>query len=65
VAVGQGPPNKRIRRGAVIRVMQEGKDWEVAQMPEIESAFVAASTTDGAIRPWWAASTTTATSSTT
>jgi penicillin-binding protein 1A len=43
-------PNKRIRRGAVIRVMQEGKDWEVTQMPEIESAFVAASTTDGAIK---------------
>ncbi|MES2264070.1 MAG: penicillin-binding protein 1A [Pseudomonadota bacterium] len=43
-------PNKRIRRGAVIRVMQEGKDWEVTQMPEIESAFVAASTEDGAIK---------------
>ena len=46
----KNPPNKRIRRGAVIRVLQEGKDWEVAQMPEIESAFVAASTTDGAIK---------------
>jgi penicillin-binding protein 1A len=43
-------PNKRIRRGAVIRVMQEGKDWLVTQMPEIESAFVAASTQDGAIK---------------
>jgi penicillin-binding protein 1A len=43
-------PNKRIRRGAVIRVMQEGKDWEITQMPEIESAFVAASTEDGAIK---------------
>ncbi|NRR32950.1 penicillin-binding protein 1A [Oxalobacteraceae bacterium] len=43
-------PNKRIRRGAVIRVMREEKDWEVTQMPEIESAFVAASTEDGAIR---------------
>jgi penicillin-binding protein 1A len=43
-------PNKRIRRGAVIRVMQEGKDWLVTQMPEIESAFIAASTQDGAIK---------------
>src|SRR5476649_1325688 len=43
-------PNRRIRRGAVIRVTQEGTVWEVTQMPEIESAFVAASTTDGAIR---------------
>ena len=46
----KAPPNKRIRRGAVIRVMQEGKDWEVTQMPQIESAFVAASTEDGAIK---------------
>jgi penicillin-binding protein 1A len=43
-------PNKRIRRGAVIRVMQEGKDWLVTQLPEIESAFVAADTHDGAIK---------------
>ncbi|MCG2584907.1 penicillin-binding protein 1A [Massilia sp. TS11] len=41
---------RRIRRGAVIRVTQEGKDWLVTQMPEIESAFVAASTEDGAIK---------------
>jgi penicillin-binding protein 1A len=43
-------PNKRIRRGAVIRVMQEDGRWYVTQMPEIESAFISASTTDGAIR---------------
>ncbi len=43
-------PNKRIRRGAVIRVHQEGKDWEITQMPEVESAFVSASTEDGAIK---------------
>jgi penicillin-binding protein 1A len=43
-------PNKRVRRGAVIRVTQEGKDWQITQMPEIESAFVAASTEDGAIK---------------
>ena len=44
-------PNRRLRRGAVIRVTQEGgATWSVTQMPEIESAFVAADTTDGAIR---------------
>src|SRR5450830_1657941 len=43
-------PNRRIRRGAVIRVMQDEKDWEITQMPEIESAFIAASTEDGAIK---------------
>ena len=42
--------NKRIRRGAVIRVIQEGRNWSLTQMPEIESAFISASTTDGAIR---------------
>ena len=46
----KNPPNKRIRRGAVIRVMQEGTTWEVTQMPEIESAFIAASTQDGSIK---------------
>ncbi len=43
-------PTRRIKRGAVIRVMQEGKNWLVTQLPEVESAFVAANTTDGAIR---------------
>lgn len=46
----KAPPNKRIKRGAVIRVMQEGKNWSVIQMPEVQSAFVAANTDDGAIR---------------
>jgi penicillin-binding protein 1A len=43
-------PNRRIRRGAVIRVSQEEKNWSITQMPEVESAFVAADTSDGAIR---------------
>ncbi|WP_426172113.1 penicillin-binding protein 1A [Pseudoduganella sp. R-34] len=46
----KNPPNKRIRRGAVIRVMQDDKDWLITQMPEVESAFVSASTEDGAIK---------------
>ena len=46
----KAPPNKRVKRGAVIRVMQEGKTWSVIQMPEVQSAFVAANTDDGAIR---------------
>ena len=43
-------PNRRIKRGAVIRVMKEGDNWVLTQMPEVQSAFVSASTTDGAIR---------------
>lgn len=42
--------NRRIKRGAIIRVMQEGKTWSITQMPEVESAFIAANTDDGSIR---------------
>lgn len=43
-------PNKRIRRGAVIRVQKTDKGWQIVQLPEVEAAFVAASPVDGAIR---------------
>ncbi|WP_151449203.1 penicillin-binding protein 1A [Lacisediminimonas profundi] len=46
----KAPPNRRVRRGAIIRVIQDGKNWAVTQLPEVQSAFVAANTTDGAIR---------------
>lgn len=44
------PANKRIQRGAVIRVIQDAKNWTITQIPEVQSAFVAANTDDGAIR---------------
>jgi penicillin-binding protein 1A len=44
------PANKRIRRGAIIRVLQEGSNWSVIQLPEVESAFVAVNAESGAIR---------------
>ncbi len=44
------PANKRIQRGAVVRVMNDGKAWSIIQMPEVQSAFVAADTGTGAIR---------------
>ena len=46
----KAPANKRIRRGAVVRVQKADKVWQVVQLPEVESAFVAASPVDGAIR---------------
>jgi penicillin-binding protein 1A len=47
----KSPPNKRLRRGAVIRVQTDDKgNWRVTQMPEVESAFLAADPQDGAIR---------------
>ena len=46
----KAPPNRRIRRGAVVRVQKAEKSWQIVQLPEIEAGFVAASPVDGAIR---------------
>jgi penicillin-binding protein 1A len=46
----KAPSSHRIKRGAIIRVTQDGKQWNVTQMPEVESSFVSANTNDGAIR---------------
>ncbi len=44
-------PNIKIRRGAVIRVLQTPKKtWEITQLPEVEGAFVALDPRTGAIR---------------
>lgn len=43
-------PNQRIRVGSLIRVQQDRKgEWQVAQLPQVESAFVSANPRDGAI----------------
>ena len=47
----QAPANRRIRRGAVIRVIKDDRgSWSIAQLPEVESAFIAAGAADGAVR---------------
>jgi penicillin-binding protein 1A len=46
----KAPPNKQLRRGAVIRVHNGEKGWRILQLPEVEAAFVAASPVDGAVR---------------
>ena len=44
-------PNIKIKRGAVIRVVQTPKgNWEITQLPEVEGAFVAISPQDGSVR---------------
>jgi penicillin-binding protein 1A len=43
-------PQKRIRRGAIVRVQREGKNWQLVQLPEVESAFIALDPQDGAVR---------------
>ena len=47
----KAPPNKRLRRGAIIRVQQDEKNnWRITQMPEVEAALLAADPQNGAIR---------------
>ena len=47
----KAPPNIKIRRGAVIRVMKTPKNtWEITQLPEVEGAFVALDPRNGSIR---------------
>ena len=46
----KAPPNKRIRRGAIIRVQKEDQGWKISQLPEVESAYVSVDPQTGAIR---------------
>ncbi len=47
----KAPPNKRVKRGAIIRLQRDDKgNWQVSQLPEVESAFVAIDPRTGAIR---------------
>jgi penicillin-binding protein 1A len=42
---------RRIRRGAIIRVMKNAKGaWEIIQLPTVQAAFISANVRDGAIR---------------
>ncbi|MCC6474437.1 MAG: penicillin-binding protein 1A [Burkholderiales bacterium] len=45
------PPNRRIRRGSIVRVTQdEKKRWTIVQLPEAESALVSLNSYDGSVR---------------
>jgi len=45
-------PQKRIRRGAIIRVQRDAqsKPWQIAQLPEVEAAFISLDPQDGSVR---------------
>ena len=43
-------PQRRIRKGALVRVQREGKNWQIVQLPDVEAAFIALDPQDGAIR---------------
>ena len=47
----KAPATTKIRRGALIRVVKTAKNtWEISQLPDVESAFVALDPRDGAIK---------------
>jgi penicillin-binding protein 1A len=47
----KAPANKRLRRGAIIRVQTDAKNnWRITQMPEVEAAFLSADPQNGSIR---------------
>jgi penicillin-binding protein 1A len=47
----KAPANKRIRRGAVIRIQAHPKaGWVITQLPDVEAAFVSANPRNGEIR---------------
>jgi penicillin-binding protein 1A len=49
--VAKTPPNRRIRRGAVIRLQKEGKQgWQIVQIPDVEAGIVALDPRSGAVR---------------
>ena len=44
-------PGKRIRRGAIIRVLQDDKKrWSIAQLPTVQSSLISVNSYDGAVR---------------
>lgn len=47
----RAPPNKRLKRGAVVRVLKrKDQPTMLTQLPEVEAAFIAINPQDGAIR---------------
>ncbi|MPM34450.1 Penicillin-binding protein 1A [bioreactor metagenome] len=47
----KSPPNIKLRRGAIVRIVQTPKQgWEITQLPEVEGAFVSADPRTGAIK---------------
>jgi penicillin-binding protein 1A len=47
----KAPAAKKIRRGAIVRVLQNNKgQWSLTQVPEVEGAFVAMDPISGSIR---------------
>lgn len=47
----RAPQTRRIRRGAIVRVRDNGeKGWEITQLPEVEAALISIDANTGAVR---------------
>jgi penicillin-binding protein 1A len=47
----KAPSNRRLKRGALVRIEQDDKgNWEIVQLPQIEAALVSIDPGDGAIK---------------
>ena len=47
----KAPANRRLRRGALIRVQQDDKGaWQIVQLPQVEAGLVSIDPNDGAVR---------------
>src|SRR5205823_1656356 len=47
----KAPPNRKIRRGAIIRIQKDEKNsWQITQLPEAEAAFISVDPKNGAVR---------------
>ena len=45
------PQNRRVRRGAVIRIQKDDRgNWQIVEIPETEGAFISLNPQDGAVR---------------
>ncbi len=46
----KAPANKRLRPGAVVRVIKDDKGvWQLSQLPEVQAGFIAVAPKDGAV----------------
>lgn len=44
------PAKRRLKPGAVVRIVKQGNSWRIAQLPQVEAALVALDPENGAIR---------------
>ncbi len=46
----RAPAAIRLQPGALVRIVEEKDGWRIAQLPQVQSAFVAVNTADGSVR---------------